>query len=155
MKSCLRLTAILLTLMLLLSACKKNESEFVLSEFSGVASFCCEGVEYRGDFVMKNKDEMTFTVSTPEIIKGSEFTCVSGKTSLSFDGITIDVRAASPIKALFEALVLLAETPHSVLPDGSVVLAGNPEKGSFEAKADPDKIKIKEINTGDVVYIFS
>ncbi len=155
MKSCLRITAILLTLILFLSACKKNETEFVLSEFGSTVSFCYDELEYKGDFVMHNKDEMSFTVRSPEIINGCRFAYVNGETTLSFDGITIKVRSASPVKALFEALSYFTETTHTIKGNGRVVLSETSEKGRLEATVDSNEMKIKEISTGDVVYIFS
>lgn len=155
MKSCLSITAILLTLILFLSACKKNETEFILSEFGSTVSFCCEELEYKGDFVMKNKDEMFFTVRSPEIINGCKFAYVNGETTLSFDGVTIKVRAASPVKNLFDSLGFFAETPHTIKGNGRIVLSEASEKGRLEAAVDSDEMKIKEISTEDIVYIFS
>lgn len=155
MKSCLSLLAIFLTLILSLSACKKNETEYVLGEFSTTVSFCCEEEEYKGDFIMKNKDEMSFTVRTPEFINGCIFTYKNGETKLSFDGVTIDVRAASPVKNLFDSLGFFAETPHTIKGNGRIVLSEASEKGRLEAAVDSDEMKIKEISTGDIVYIFS
>lgn len=150
MKSCLSLLAIILTLILSLSACKKNETEYVLGEFSTTVSFCCEEEEYKGDFIMKNKDEMSFTVRSPEFINGCIFTYKNGETKLSFDGVTIDVRAASPVKTLFDSLSLMAETPHIINGDGTIIVADR-----FEATVERYEKKIKELNTGDIVYIFS
>ena len=150
MKSCLRVLAIILTLILSLSACKKNETEYVLGEFSTTVSFCCEEEEYKGDFIMKNKDEMSFTVKSPEIINGCTFSYKNGETNLSFDGVTIDVRDASPVKALFDSLGIMAEMPHKINGNSLIII----NDGS-EATVERYEKKIKELNTGDIVYIFS
>ena len=150
MKFCLRVLAIFLTLILSLSACKKNETEFVLGEFNTTVSFCCNKEEYKGDFFMKSKDEMSFTVRSPGIINGCTFSYKNGETNLSFDGVTIDVRDASPVKALFDSLGIMAEMPHKINGNSLIII----NDGS-EATVNIDEMKIKELNTGDIVYIFS
>ena len=155
MKSCLKLTVIILTLMLVLSACKKSETEFVLNEFSSTVTFCLEEEEYKGDFVFRNKDEMTIVLSQPESIKGSTFTYKNGETTLSFDGVIIAVRKTSPIKILFEALSDFSKAPHTVKRKGTEVISSLNENGKYDVSVNCDEMRIKEINTGETVYILS
>lgn len=154
MKSYLSITVVLLTLMLFLSACKKNEAEFIMNEFSGSVTFSAEGMEYEGDFVMKNKAEMTFTVRKPEIINGCKFTFSNGETTLSFDGVTAGVLNSSPVKALFEAIEILAETPHRTSENGNILFSESEVSINFDAVADIREMKIISVSTGDADYIF-
>ena len=154
MKLWFSITATLLTLILFLSACKKNETEFILDKFSGNVSFYAEGTEYKGDFILKNKDEMYFKVSSPETISGCEFSFKNGEISLSYDGIIIGVQDTSPVKQLFEAVDIMAENPHRITRDGHVVFTEQIEMNRFEGVVDTVEMKLKTIRTGDTVYIF-
>ena len=155
MKLWFSITATLLTLILFLSACKKNETEFILNEFRGNVSFYAEGSEYKGDFILKNKDEIYFTVSTPEAIKGCEFSFKNGETTLSYDGIIISLQDTSPVKQLFEAVEIMAENPHRITHNGNVTFTEQTEMNRFEGVVDTKEMKLRTIRTGDTVYIFS
>ena len=155
MKFWFKLILVLFTLVLFLTACKKETTEFRLKEFGCTASFFCGDEEYKGDFSFVDKNEMSFTVNCPEIIKGCRFIYKNGITTLSFDGVTINVRETSPVKIMFDTFSDLSQKTYKVRSEGTDIISADDETGKYEVTVDCDRRIIKEINTGDTIFTFN
>lgn len=155
MKSCFKLTLILFTLIIFLTACKKDTTEFQLNEFGCALSFICEDEEYKGDFSFVNKEEMSFTVNQPDDINGCRFTYKNGEITLSFDGVSTGVRETSPVKKLFQILSAFSDKTCKVKSKGTDIISVSDENVKYDVTVDCDRKIIKEINTGEIIYRFS
>ncbi|MBQ1967624.1 MAG: hypothetical protein II356_06580 [Clostridia bacterium] len=153
MKRFLSLILILITLVMTFSACSGNVA-YQPQKISASVSFRAKDYHCEGDFLFEQNGIKKFTINEPDIICGTVAEEKNGKVFLSYDGITSEIVADSPLKRLFVIAEDFSLSQHKISTKGIEMIEGITEEGKYEAQFDCFNKKIVSIKTEDTQYIF-
>lgn len=156
MKRCFTVIVLILTLVLSLSACKKVETEYTLTDFESTVSFSGVEGQVKGNFVFSSgTKKMSFTLIEPQNIAGSVFTEENGEKILSYNNVTAEVREDSPLAGLFDAVSDFSSKTQLISSKGNKSFKGTVNGKDYELVFDCGNRAIKEVYIDSMIYIFN
>lgn len=116
-----------------LCACESVKVPFELTAFTSQVSFQSAGTTIKGELTYNSPEDITFTVSEPENIRGLRFQSSENLISVGIENLTLpqNRKSDSPVNTLFLSLCEIA---------GSEIRI--PLKGLHSCETDSSKIKL-------------
>ena len=134
------------------SACSVKES-FILQDFEEAVSFETAGLTVKGILSYKAEGDISFTVTEPENISGTVFTC----DEISLPDIKISYGKAgdySPVKTLLKAVDDMTKREILLPEEGEFEYTPDDITAEYRIIFDCEKSKIKRIETEKFIYNF-
>ncbi len=156
-KSCLCIFGILI-LLLSLTACTGKTKELNLNEFKSRIVVEGAAIEMSGILHFKNRQDMSFTVETPEEISGFTVKLSSGMLRTELDEMSVPIgnlkKSNDIYSPLFEALSLLYSSQVKIPEKGNGTLSFEGSKGNIVTELSYDDEKILNIENEGINYRF-
>ncbi len=136
-----------------LSACTAGKEKFVLEESYSAVLFDLSGVNVKGKFSCKSKDDITFTITEPENLSNISFS----KDEITADDVKISFsgpKEESPVYILISILGDMAEREIFLPSKGSFTFKGNVSSTEYKVVFDCENSKISSIEAGKFTYKF-
>ena len=154
MKRFLKITAVFITLMLIFSACIKDEAEYIPEKIGGTVSFSAGDYQYKGDFVFKKEGESYFTVLEPKEIRGCTVKYSDGNVIMIYDGVSAEITEHAKICVLFSVVEDFAKGTHVIPKKGIKSIKGGVNEREYTVEFNCEKKFIESITFDGTEYSF-
>ncbi len=145
-------------LLLSLTACTEKSKELFLENFQSEVTIEKSGSQIKGTFRYISPDEMNFTVSSPEEMKGTMLNVVDEEFCITVGDLSMPLSQVSTGKdvflPLFEAVSHLASSQTEIKDRGENTLTFTASRGEYELIFSSDEMKILSFKNNGTTYNF-
>lgn len=145
-------------LLLSLTACTEKTKDLTFTEFQSEVTIENAESQIKGTFNYISPDEMNFTVSSPEEMKGTTLNFIKKDISITTGSLSMPLAQVSTGKdlflPLFEAVSHLASSQTEIKEQGENVITFSRSRGEYQLNFSSDEMKILSFQNNGATYNF-